>query len=546
MAELTSDHSEDAVNKEIETSLGTEKDISVVDLEASDAKDIDGEESDDSTRKEIDELESDVIDDEKSVDANESNENSDIDENATNVYMYDCDESDHGIRNDVDRPRIQSTSFAMYSDNTDYESATYTINDDERDLENDHDSSMLAELGTVIDIEEEAVHAYVDCETEEQEDIQYELQCACAQAEIDIGELQLELHKLQQENAQLHHENVELKNAVKEQGFLHNITNSLVLQIKQLQLQLNRVAVKFGADFIKDDDTKTCFYTGLPSYQLFHGLFDLLYPVMSENSRKTPHSLLDELFIVLVKLRLGIPYDDLAYRMDVSDSYISTIFHKWIDVMSTELRCLIAWPDDFTLRENMPKSFQKHFSNVKCIIDCFEIFIERPVSFQARAATYSNYKKHNTVKVLIAVTPTGSICFISKAWGGRVSDKVITQKCGFLDHIQRGDVVLADRGFNVRDDLAIAGAYLKIPAFTKGKSQLSQKEVETTRQLARVRIHVERVIGQLRKKYKILSNTLPISLIKCPTDSDKCNCTIDRILIVTAALTNLSPSIVTN
>ena len=61
-----------------------------------------------------------------------------------------------------------------------------------------------------------------------------------------------------------------------------------------------------------------------------------------------------------------------------------------------------------------------------------------------------------------------------------------------------------------------------------------------------MRIHVERVIGQLRKKYTILRNTLPVSLIKCPSDCDKTNCTIDRILTVTAALTNLhvSPAII--
>ena len=186
-----------------------------------------------------------------------------------------------------------------------------------------------------------------------------------------------------------------------------------------------------------------------------------------------------------------------------------------------ELKCLIAWPDDIALCQNMPKCFKKHYSKVKCIIDCFEIFIKRPVSFQARAATYSNYKKHNTLKVLVAIAPTGSICFISKAWGGRVSDKVIMQKCGFLHHIKYGDVILADRGFNIHDDLAVIGASLQIPAFTKGKTQLPKKDLETTRKLAQVRIHVERVIDQLRKKYKILQNTLPINLIKCPSDDQK-------------------------
>ena len=65
--------------------------------------------------------------------------------------------------------------------------------------------------------------------------------------------------------------------------------------------------------------------------------------------------------------------------------------------------------------------------------------------------------------------------------------------------------------------------------------------MEKSRRLARVRIHVERVIGQLRNKYKILQWTLPITLIKRPSDKEVA--TIDKILVVTAALTNLSQSV---
>ena len=125
-----------------------------------------------------------------------------------------------------------------------------------------------------------------------------------------------------------------------------------------------------------------------------------------------------------------------------------------------------------------------------------------------------------------------------------MSDKVITQQSGFLKKVEYGDDIIADRGFNVGEDIAVSGGRLLIPAFTRGKAQLSQEEVEMTRQLARVRIHVERVIGQLRKKYRILQLTLLITIIKHPTDEQKPNCLIDRILIVTAALTNLSPSVV--
>ena len=155
-------------------------------------------------------------------------------------------------------------------------------------------------------------------------------------------------------------------------------------------------------------------------------------------------SLSDKLFLTLAKLRPGLTNKDLAYRANIDEQSVSKIFHKWIDLMYCELKQLIVWPDPVTLRENLPASFKEKFSSVVCIIDCFKIFIERPQSFQARAATYSNYKKHNTVKIIIGITPTGSISFISKAWGGRVSDKVITQKSGFLNKIKYGDVVMAD------------------------------------------------------------------------------------------------------
>ena len=116
---------------------------------------------------------------------------------------------------------------------------------------------------------------------------------------------------------------------------------------------------------------------------------------------------------------------------------------------------------------------------MKCIIDCFEIFIERPVAFTARAATYSNYKKYNTVKVFIGVSPTGAITYISSVWGGRVSDKMITQQCGFLQYIDPGDVILADRGFNIHDDVAIRGGKIRNTSFYKRQKAALEKKLKS-------------------------------------------------------------------
>uniref|UniRef100_A0A1X7V675 DDE Tnp4 domain-containing protein n=1 Tax=Amphimedon queenslandica TaxID=400682 RepID=A0A1X7V675_AMPQE len=58
-------------------------------------------------------------------------------------------------------------------------------------------------------------------------------------------------------------------------------------------------------------------------------------------------------------------------------------------------------------------------------------------------------------------------------------------------------------------------------------------KVDSTRQLPHVRIHVEIVLGQLKKKYPILQ-IVPIKQL----NNDK-NCTIDNIVTVCCALCNL-------
>ena len=118
----------------------------------------------------------------------------------------------------------------------------------------------------------------------------------------------------------------------------------------------------------------------------------------------------------------------------------------------------------------------------------------------------------------------------------------MTQQCGFLSKLQHGDVVLSDRGFTIEEDVAVYGAKLEIPAFTRGKDQLSQNEVETSKQLSAVRIHVERVIGLLKNRYSIITGPIPITLLKHEGDTTFAN--IDKLLVVCSALTNLGKCVV--
>jgi len=175
----------------------------------------------------------------------------------------------------------------------------------------------------------------------------------------------------------------------------------------------------------------------------------------------------------------------------------------------------------------MPRSFFNAFGNsVVVIIDCFEIGIEKPSNLRAKAQTWSSYKNKNTVKYLIAITPQGVVSFISEGWGGRVTN---TENCMFLKNVLPGDVVLADRGFTVSESIGFHFSTLKIPAFTRILPQLHPCSIEETRKIASVRIHVERIIGLTRSKYKILNVPVQITTLKHQDDN---SCLLDLIVTV--------------
>ena len=278
------------------------------------------------------------------------------------------------------------------------------------------------------------------------------------------------------------------------------------------------------------------------SYEILNVMFKQVAPHV--NRRTQTLNKFQEFVMVLMKLRLNVPFQDLAYRFAVSIATVSRIFSAWMVVMDAKLFPLVYWPDREQLCHTMPMCFQYAFGKkVTLIIDCFEVFIERPTNILARAQTFSSYKHHNTIKILIGITPQGSISYVSETWGGRTSDKFLTENCGFLEHLLPGDMVMADRGFTITESVGLKQAKLVIPAFTKGKSQLDPVDVEKTRGIASVRIHVERVIGLLRRKYTILEGTLPTACNPHGPPHARVPM-IDRIVRVCAALVNVCPPIV--
>ena len=111
-----------------------------------------------------------------------------------------------------------------------------------------------------------------------------------------------------------------------------------------------------------------------------------------------------------------------------SMSTVSRTFAHWLVIMDVGLSPLIRWPEREELWKTMPQCFKFLFGNkTTVIIDCFGVFCAKPTNLLGRAQTFSSYKHHNTVKVLIGITPQGCISFVSEAWGD-VPQRSVSQK----------------------------------------------------------------------------------------------------------------------
>ena len=62
--------------------------------------------------------------------------------------------------------------------------------------------------------------------------------------------------------------------------------------------------------------------------------------------------------LTIIKLRLDLPFKDLAYKFGISVTTISRIFCKWLTIMDVRLKCLIICPDRDSLRKTMPQCFR--------------------------------------------------------------------------------------------------------------------------------------------------------------------------------------------
>lgn len=345
----------------------------------------------------------------------------------------------------------------------------------------------------------------------------------------DLEDLKAKIETLNKEIEALNKENEDLKKNIRE-------TNS---------------KPKFDIEDYKSSDEDISFYTGFPNYDTLILCFDLLKekaknlcysdkgtthfdPSYNKPGSRRKLSVWQEFTMVLLRLRLGLFTKELADRFRVSVSTVSSVCRTWIMFMRKELEPIcIQWPSKEQTLYYMPPVFKSFSPDLVSIIDCTELQMESPSSLDKRSLCYSSYKSRTTMKSLIGITPNGVVSFCSDLYCGSISDPQIVKQSGYLQHLNRGDLVMADKGFTIQDELASVGAKLALPHFMKGKKQFTKEESEHNKKIASLRIHVERYMERL-KNWHFFDRPIPISMSDIASDT----------WIVVACFSNFLPPIV--
>lgn len=293
--------------------------------------------------------------------------------------------------------------------------------------------------------------------------------------------------------------------------------------LKKTRVEKKRL--EFSIERFRDSDQDICFYTGFPTYKAFASAYKLLDIGQEGENIKWPHnkggakrpdrfkvSLLNQFFLVMIRLRLGLFIQDLGHRFGISTTTVNRICTTWINYMYLKLGTINIWPSQDIIKETMPESVKLKYPNLEWIIDAFEIQCERPSSLLLQSRSYSNYKSRNTLKGLLACTPAGHIGFISELYTGMISDKELVMRCGFLNQKHnQGAMWMADKGFVIQDLVSHLGVTVNTPKFLGQDLQMPAGDVVHTQEVASQRIHIERAINKV-KNFHIFDRPIPLSI----------------------------------
>ncbi|XP_041940532.1 uncharacterized protein LOC121704034 [Alosa sapidissima] len=231
---------------------------------------------------------------------------------------------------------------------------------------------------------------------------------------------------------------------------------------------------------------------------------------ITESPLTRPTKLLpiDELFLFLTYLSTGCTQRELGHRFNIHRTTVSRIIVTWANFLYSLLGSICIWMSPTAVKASLPQAFDGNYSGTNIILDCTELRCQTPSSLLLQSEVFSTYKSHCTFKAMVGMSPHGALTFVSTLFEGSMSDRQVFRQSGITTLLDPNTAIMVDKGFLV-DDL-VPGTVHR-PAFVSQRAQMPERDVLQTQSIARLRVHVERMIRRV-KENKLFDTTIPLSI----------------------------------
>ncbi|XP_058062977.1 uncharacterized protein LOC131212911 isoform X2 [Anopheles bellator] len=166
-----------------------------------------------------------------------------------------------------------------------------------------------------------------------------------------------------------------------------------------------------------------------------------------------------DIILALRKIKLNESSARLGMVFGVDANEVDVLVHTNVPKIADCLRNFILWPDDFTMKMNVPIKLRQHFNRIHLILNYLVVRLKsnavRTLTALAdvdATASYCQVEQCHKVKFLIASTLDGCVCFVSRAFAFQTDDEQVLSQSGFLTKFKTNTNLIAGKNFHHFED----------------------------------------------------------------------------------------------
>lgn len=257
---------------------------------------------------------------------------------------------------------------------------------------------------------------------------------------------------------------------------------------------------------------------------LLHCLTQLVLRI-TENTIQCPLSARERIVLTLLKLQTDFDFEVLGMFFGVSKLVCCECFNSTIHLLARLLKPCILWPSREDNVMSMPECYNK-CRDTRILLDSIDIPVDSPGCLKCLVQMHSHYKDGLICKLLVGVSPSGLITFLSKCYGGKASCERILKESDLVCKKMLepfNDAVIVQKGICI-DKLC-----------EENNIRMYRPDPSLNAEIGVGREKLEKTISKL-KAFKVLTRKLCWSLVP----------QLDDIMTVIVGLVNLSSPIISS